>query len=133
LLGELTRARALVLRGYECLPWSDLAADRGAEIASAWLRFLDELPMPALVMLEGEGEAAGISYRTRGSGPPLVLMPLDLAPSQWEPLIPELAARYSTVTLGGPLVGVVALLEGRGRSKYLAAIRAVLDLAAIKQ
>ena len=132
LLGELTQARALVLRGYECLPWSDLAADRGAEIASAWLRFLDELPMPALVMPEGEGEAAGISYRIRGSGPPLVLMPLDLAPSQWEPLIPELAARYSTVTLGGPLVGVVALLEGRGRSNYLATIRAVLDLADIK-
>jgi ubiquinone/menaquinone biosynthesis C-methylase UbiE len=85
--------------------------------------------MPALAVPEGEGEAAGISYRICGSGPPLVLMPLDLAPSQWEPLIAELAARYSTVTLGGPLVGVVALLEGRGRSNYLAVIRAVLDLA----
>ena len=131
-LAELTQARSLVLRDYECLPWSDLAADRGAEIASAWLGFLDGLPLPALATPEGEGEAAGISYRIRGSGPPLVLMPLDLAPAQWEPLIAELATRYSTVTLGGPLVGVVALLEGRGRSNYRAAIRAVLDLADIK-
>ena len=132
LLSELTQTRALVLRGYEYLPWSDLATDRGAEIAPAWLRFLDGLPIPALAMPEGEGEAAGITYRIRGSGPPLVLMPLDLAPAQWEPLIAELSGRYSTVTLGGPLVGVVALLEGRGRSNYLAAIRAVLDLADIK-
>ncbi|MGD9617497.1 MAG: methyltransferase domain-containing protein [Alphaproteobacteria bacterium] len=130
LLTELTQARSLVLRDYECLAWSDLAADRGAEIASAWLRFLDGLPLPALVMPEGEGEVAGISYR--GSGPPLVLMPLDLAPAQWEPLIPELAARYSTISLGGPLFGVVAMLESRGRSNYLAAIRAVLDLVDIK-
>jgi hypothetical protein len=41
---------------------------------------------------EGEGEVAGITYRVRGSGPPLVLMPLDLTPSQWEPLIEPPAA-----------------------------------------
>ena len=132
LLAELTQAKSLVLRDYECLPWSDLAADRGAEITSAWLRFLDGLPLAGLGVPEVEGEAAGVSYRIRGNGPPLVLMPLDLAPAQWEPLIAELSARYSTITLGGPLVGVVALLEGRGRSNYLAAIRAVLDLADIK-
>jgi ubiquinone/menaquinone biosynthesis C-methylase UbiE len=132
LLGELTLARSLVLRDYECLPWSDLAADRGVEIAPSWLRFLEGIPVPAHAMSEGEGEAAGISYRIRGSGPPLVLMPLDLAPSQWEPLIPELAARYSTITVGGPLVGMVSLLEARGRSNYLAAIRTILDLADIR-
>jgi hypothetical protein len=27
---------------------------------------------------------AGITYAIRGSGPPLVLLPLGLAPSQWE-------------------------------------------------
>jgi SAM-dependent methyltransferase len=40
--------------------------------------------------------------------------------------------RYSTITLGGPLVGVVALLESRGHSNYLAVIRALLDLVAIE-
>ena len=31
LLAELTQAQSLVLRDYECLPWSDLVADRGTE------------------------------------------------------------------------------------------------------
>jgi hypothetical protein len=47
------------------------------------------------------------------------LMPLDLTPSQWEPLIERLSARYCTICLGGPLLGVVAILEARGRSDYL--------------
>ena len=59
-------------------------------------------------------------------------MPLDLAPSQWEPLIPGLSERYCTITLGGPLVGAVSLLEGRGRSGYLSVVRTVLDLVHIK-
>ena len=68
LLAELTQAKSLVLRDYECLPWSDLAADRGAEITSAWLRFLDGLPLAGLGVPEVEGEAAGVSYRIRGNG-----------------------------------------------------------------
>jgi SAM-dependent methyltransferase len=47
-------------------------------------------------------------------------------------MIAELALHYSTITLGGPLVGVVALLESRGRSNYIAVIRALLDLVAIE-
>jgi hypothetical protein len=41
--------------------------------------------MPARLE-EDFGEAAGITYHSRGSGPPLVLFPLGLNPSQWEPL-----------------------------------------------
>jgi SAM-dependent methyltransferase len=132
LLADLPNVASYILPGYECLPWSDIIADRGAEITPALLRFLDAHPLPAAALPEGEGEAGGISYRVRGSGPPVVLMPLDLAPSQWEPLIPELSARYCTVTLGGPLVGAVALLEGRGRSGYLSVVRSVLDLIQIE-
>jgi hypothetical protein len=44
---------------------------------------------------EGDGEIAGISYRIRGAGPPLVLLPMFLAPSQWEPLVPRLSERYA--------------------------------------
>jgi SAM-dependent methyltransferase len=74
---------------------------------------------------------AGISYRIRGAGPPLVLLPLALAPSQWEPLIATLSARCCTISLGGPLLGVVGILEGRGRSNYLAIIQNVLDVVGI--
>jgi hypothetical protein len=47
-----------------------------------------------MALLDGEGEIADISYSIRGSGPPLVLFPLGLAPSQWQPLLPLLGARY---------------------------------------
>ena len=55
LLAELTQAQSLVLRDYECLPWSDLVADRGTEIVAGWLRFLDGLPLPAIPLPDGEG------------------------------------------------------------------------------
>ncbi|HML09488.1 MAG TPA: methyltransferase domain-containing protein [Stellaceae bacterium] len=132
LLAELPGAEAHFLRGYGWEPWSDVALDRGPEFAAALLDFLDRHPLDAVALSEGEGEAAGITYRIRGAGPPLVLMPLALAPSQWEPLIDTLSARYCTISLAGPLLGVVGILEGRGRSPYLAMVRSVLDLVGIE-
>jgi len=127
LLADLPGVALHVLDGFECHPWSDVIAERRAEIGSAILGFLDAHPVPAVSLPEKEGEAAGISYRIRGTGPPLVLMPLDLAPSQWVPLISMLGTRYCTITLGGPLLGVVGTLEARGRSAYLGVVRTVLD------
>ena len=115
-LEEVSRAASHRLHGYEYLLWSDVMADRGEEIAAAMSNFLDAHALPGVSLPQGEGEVAGITYRVRGSGPPLVLMPLDLTPSQWEPLIEPLSARYCTICLGGPLLGVVAILEARGRS-----------------
>jgi len=132
LRADLPRASSHILRGYECHPWSDVMADRGTEIAPAMLDFLDRHPAPTVSLPEREGEAAEISYRIRGAGPPLILMPLDLAPSQWEPLIPQLSSRYCTITLGGPALGVVSMLEGRGRSVYLGVVRNALDIVRIK-
>lgn len=131
-LADVPSAASHLLRDYECLPWSDVIADRGEEIWPKLTDFLAAHPVPAMSPPESEGEVAGITYRIRGSGPPLILMPLDLAPSQWESLIPRLSERFCTIALGGPLVGVVSLLEGRGRSNYLAMVRSVLDLTRIE-
>jgi hypothetical protein len=135
-LADLPNAASHILRGYECQPWSNVIADRGTEIGPAMLDFLDRVhpdhPVPAVTMPEREGEAEGISYRIRGAGPPLVMMPLDLAPSQWEPLIPQLSARYCTITLSGPALGVVSLLEGRGRSVYLGVVRTLLEAVRVE-
>jgi ubiquinone/menaquinone biosynthesis C-methylase UbiE len=132
LLVDLPSAASHILRGYAWQPWSDVIGDRGSEIGSAMLNFLDRHAVPAVNLPEREGEAAGITYRVRGAGPPLVLLPLALAPSQWEPLISTLSARYCTISLGGPLLGVVGLLEARGRSNYLALVRTILDVVGIQ-
>lgn len=131
LLADLPSVSSHTLRGYEWQPWSDVIADRGAEIGSAMLGFLDRYSIPPAAFSETEGEVAGISYSIRGTGPPLVLMPLSLAPSQWEPLMASLSVRYCTVSLGGAFLGVVGI-EERGRSNYLALVRNVLDVVAIQ-
>ena len=122
----------MVLGDYAGLTWSDLAVERGNSIDAATQEFhrrLDALPPVGLP--EQQGEIAGISFRLRGTGPPLVLLPLDLSPAQWEPLIPTLSARYCTITLGGALLGSVATLEERGRSGYIGVVRALLEALAI--
>ena len=129
---SLPGVSAHILRGYEWLPWSDVIADRGAEIGARMLDFLDRHPLPVFRLSEPEGEIAGVTYRIRGGGPPLVLMPLSLAPSQWDPVIATLSARYCTISLGGPLLGVVGILEERGRSNYLAMVKNLLDVVDIR-
>jgi SAM-dependent methyltransferase len=134
-LSELPQAAVAVLEDYAGHTWADIATDRGDSIGAAMQAFLARpgLPpvRPATAALDQEGEIAGISFRVRGAGPPLVLLPLDLSPRQWEPLIPALSARYCTITLGGALFGSVASLEERGRSGYMAVVRALLDALAI--
>jgi SAM-dependent methyltransferase len=134
-LSELPQAAVAVLEDYVGHTWADIAAERGDSIGAAMQAFLARpgLPPvgPATVPPDQEGEIASISYRVRGAGPPLVLLPLDLSPGQWEPLIPALSARYCTITLGGALFGSIASLEERGRSGYMAVVRALLDALAI--
>jgi len=132
-LPELPEATAVVLDDYAGLTWADLAADRGDHIDAAIREFHQRRDLlSATGLREQEGEIADISFRVRGAGPPLVLLPLDLSPGQWEPLIPALLARYCTITLGGPLFSSVASLEERGRSGYMAVVRGLLDALAIQ-
>jgi SAM-dependent methyltransferase len=131
-LAELPDAAAVVLDNYAGLTWSDIAAERGEAVDAAMQEFLMRLDaLPAVGLPDQEGEIGGISYRLRGDGPPLVLLPLDLSPGQWEPLIPALSSRYCTITLGGALLGSVASLEERGRSGYIAIVRSLLDALGI--
>jgi ubiquinone/menaquinone biosynthesis C-methylase UbiE len=132
-LTGLPAAARVVLDDYAGHTWADLAAERGESIGAAMLEFLQRQgTLPAADLPVQEGEVAGISHRVRGSGPPLVLLPLDLSPGQWEPLIPALSTRYCTITLGGALLGSVASLEERGRSGYMAVVRGLIDALAIE-
>jgi SAM-dependent methyltransferase len=131
-LSELAQVTAVVLDDYAGHTWADIAAERGDAIGAAMQEFLRRVDaLPAAGLSEREGEIAGISFRIRGAGPPLVLLPLDLSPGQWQPLIPALTAHYCTITLGGALLGSVASLEERGRSGYIGVVRALLDTLAV--
>ncbi len=132
---DLPGATLAMLRDYFSPMWADVMADRTGEVESAVLEFLTLRdkgnPLPSARLTEGEGEVAGISYTVRGSGPPLLLFPLGLAASQWDPLLPALAERYTTITLGGRYLGMVAFLETRGPG-YLRVVRNVVDEVALR-
>jgi SAM-dependent methyltransferase len=131
----LPQAATYVLDDYPGLTWADLAVERGGEIGAAMGDFLTGMelrePLPAVRLAEQESEVAGITFKISGAGPPLILLPLDLAPTQWSALIPGLAARWCTIAFGGAHLGSVASLEERGRSGYIAIVRQLLDLLAI--
>jgi ubiquinone/menaquinone biosynthesis C-methylase UbiE len=56
----------------------------------------------------------------------LILLPFFLAPSQWEPALPELARHFTVIRLGGPHIGGVAGLEDRARAPTYQAMFATL-------
>jgi SAM-dependent methyltransferase len=123
-------ATAVVLGGYVSAHWTDTVADRADEIAAALQTHLADAnrrsPLPPL-RLADTGEIAGITYQARGSGPPVILFPLHLAPSQWEPVLPALAEHYCTITLGGPHLGFASILEQRAEGGYGAVVDELID------
>ena len=104
--------------------YNDLAVHRGGDIAAPMLDFLQLTGIPdRLTPTMEEGEVDGVYFKAQGSGPPLVLLPLGAAPSQWDPLIPVLSERFCVISMSGPALGMVASLEGRGRTPgYLSAV-----------
>jgi SAM-dependent methyltransferase len=128
-MASLPDATQKCFENYLDVNWSDVAADHAHEIGDVMLEFLARMDrdgsLPPTNLSPREGEVAGITYRVLGSGGPLVLLPLVLAPSQWEPLLPQLSKHYCVIVLGGPELGGVQQLEARGRTEsYRRALRA---------
>jgi SAM-dependent methyltransferase len=122
------------IQGYVGLPWADPARDHTDEVCDAILEHLRATggDLAALDADAEEGEVEGITYSVEGNGPPLVLVPLMLAPSQWTPLVPRLGERYATITLGGQELGFVPLLEDRARTPgYTRLVGSMLDAAGL--
>lgn len=128
-LQRLPGSARVVLEGYDAPGWADVVADRTAEI----LRVFDALPeLPSTELRPGSGTHAGISYRIEGAGPPLVLLPFFLAPSQWEPVVAALARRWTVIILGGRHLGGVAALEDRATAvSYRGMVRTLWDVMAV--
>ena len=132
-IAQLPGVTRATLSGYAATYGTeDIVADRTDAIGIAMLDFLarvdaERTSTKTATLPQGLGEYAGITYRILGSGPPLVLLPLIFAPSQWEPVLPMLSTHYSTITLSGANVGTVSILEARGHSDYLRVVRNVLE------
>jgi SAM-dependent methyltransferase len=120
--------------------WADMVADHAGSIESALTGFItrnnlrdtarDAFTPSAEIE---QGEIANLTYRMQGSGEPLLLLPLGLAPSQWEPLLPTLSERVRTIVLSGPEVGFPPYLEERGQShSYRRMLRDFFDLLQIQ-
>lgn len=128
---RLPHARRFVLEGYDAPGWADVVADRTDDIVNQMVEHLDHLHADAPRVATRQGTHAGITWRIEGEGPALLLLPFFLAPSQWAPALPQLALRFSVITLGGPYLGGVAALEDRARAPtYQAMFRTLIDLMA---
>jgi len=126
-LAKLPAARRLVLRDYFSPPWADPILDRRDEIGKAIVDFVSAIPITTASNADASGKVAELSYSIRGTGAPLVLMPLALSPSQWQPLITALSEKFCTITLGGAHLGMVAHLETRAQSSYMRVIDQLLN------
>jgi SAM-dependent methyltransferase len=116
---RLPDAARHVLTGYEAAGWSDVVADRPQEVADVMDRFFARADQNGARMVSpigASGDHAGLTWRVDGAGPPLILLPFFLAPSQWTPAVEHLARNYTVIRLGGPNIGGVAALEDRARA-----------------
>ena len=135
-LADLSEATVVTLSGYSAGVATDVAAERPDAITDAMSGFLEnrirDQETKAVSLPQGAGEAAGILFHVQGSGPPLVLFPLEYSPSQWGPILPKLSQSHTTIALSGANVGSVAGLEARAKGGYLTAVERVVDEACLQ-
>ena len=134
-MAELPAASMITLDAYPYANnYADVGVERGGQVAEGMLDFMGSRDsLPTISPPASDGESGGIYYRVQGSGPPLVLLPLGAAPAQWDPVVAAFSERHTVVTMSGPALGMVASLEGRGRTPgYLSAVGSIIDAAEIQ-
>jgi SAM-dependent methyltransferase len=117
----------------KCEPklWDDIALER-SEIVGAITDFLTkvdrEVDLPMIRAVDTAGMLEDLSYRCAGAGRPVVLFPLGLAPSQWEPILRELEKRYTVLSVSGVHTAPTSILEERAAtSGYRSMLQSIVD------
>lgn len=128
---QISDVEHVCLNDYDPALWSDIIADKTEAIKKAMISVVDRSSVSegveTVALPEGQGTVAGINYTIQGSGVPLLLFPLGLAPTQWDTLLPTLGARFCTIVLTGAELGIIPALEARGKSRgYQEMIASVL-------
>ncbi len=107
---------------YESPAWADTIADRTDDVERAvrglMARTEADGKAPSRCDRSGDGAVDDILYRIQGTGPAVVVLPLSMARTQWDPLVERLARDHAVIVLGGPRLGIVSLLEGRADAGY---------------
>jgi SAM-dependent methyltransferase len=118
---------------YDAQPWSDVVRDHTDLIVASLLKRTQSADIPPVNLKEGSGTVEGVSYHIEGAGPPLLLFPINIAPTQWDAAIPRLKEHFTCIRLGGAHIGFVNQMEERAGSggTYLQAIRTLFDLMRI--
>lgn len=133
LVERAPHANVTVFEGYNAALWNDVIADNAVSIVEGMRSFLHAHPLPALNISSARGELDGIRYHVEGSGPPVVVMPIGLVPSQWGPVREALTRDFTVISLSGAKLGMVATLESRANSGYGTVVRALLEEATFER
>lgn len=99
--------------------WDDVVKDHSLEVLQAILSAARKFPdaQPLNFPEQSKGYINGVSYTVVGSGPPLLLLPMGLAPTAWACLIQKLSKTFCVIQLGGTQLGFLPVLESRGASR----------------
>ena len=117
---------------YEYQIWSDVAADNN-ELVCRSLRAVDEArALPAVRIRQGELEVEGVRVRVEGSGPPLVLLPAALWPTQWDSAVTPLAREFTVIRMSGGYLGSLASFEQRARAEGSGMVDGLFDRLQIR-
>ena len=111
---------------YPADTWSDVIADHAALVVDTITQNAMN-GLPAVRLDPSSGREAGIRYQIEGQGPPLLLFPIGLFPTQWDAVRATLREQFTLILLGGVHVGAVKFRESVGANPgYLWGIRGVL-------
>ena len=128
-LDELPQATHHIFEGYKTNLWADLALDQSELIYQNLLAFAERHPATQITDTTiASGEMDGLTYQVSGQGEALILLPLGLSPSAWEPLTARLSQHFCVIVLGGAQLGFIPILEERGQSDgYLSLMRTFFE------
>lgn len=118
--------------GYPAMAWSDVVKDNVDLVVDALVGHASSEGTAPLVRAPEEGEVEDVRFRVEGTGPPLLLFPLGLAPTQWDAALPALNRRFTTIRLGGKRLGFIQVLEERAaQGTYIQGVRTMFDLLGV--
>ncbi len=133
---DIKVASTFEIKDYEILPWSDISIDHPKQLFKSLSKFFGSIASKKNVLAKSkrDGKFKDIYFSIEGCGPPLILFPFTLSAAQWKPITPLLSENFTVITLSGPSLGFIPVLESRAAlPTYQAMISSLVSIMNIKQ